>query len=129
MNFSNQNRRGNSALIISIIVVLVLLGISILACCGGVVSFGWGVYVEEVKIELEGNPVIQEHIGEISEISTNFTKSAVEDDEDVFVFEISGPNGSGTVTGKFEDIDDSEVLTSGKLKTSTGKTYDLFPEP
>ena len=46
-----------------------------LACCGGAAMFGMNVVAEQVADDLRGNPVLEEHIGPITSIETNWVKS------------------------------------------------------
>ena len=102
-------------------VVLVAVGI------GGLLYWGWGLYAEQAKAELNNNPVIQQYIGNIEEMSLNFGASSDIDDEDTFVFDVKGAKGEGVVTAEFVTIDhETEELRSGTLRLPNGETHDLM---
>ena len=47
--------------------------------------------------------------------------------ENVFVFEISGPNGEGTLTAECITVDaEHEDVVSGKLRLASGEGFNLF---
>jgi hypothetical protein len=122
-----------------IAVVVGLVGGGALAavlCCGalgyfgfGLASFGMGVVAEQVKTDLRGNPVIEEHLGTITSIEVDWTASAAAEGEDEFVFDVEGPKGKGRLRVVTVTIDqNTEDVVSGTLELSSGETYDLFPE-
>ena len=88
--------------VIGIIGGLGLLGI--LVCCGSVFfafQFGAGMLGEEVKAELQGNPTIREHLGDVESAKMNLTATAQENQEqaenDLLVFDVQGSQASGRV--------------------------------
>ena len=104
-----------------IFLVLVVAGV------GGLLYWGWDLFVGQAEELLNANPVIQEHIGSIEELTIDFTATGEADGDDVFVFEVKGDKGSGVVTAEFVTIDEnSEELRSGKLDLPSGETYDLL---
>jgi len=112
---------------LAVVLMLVLGGggLGVLGCCGGVVWFGLSVVSEQVADSLIGNPVIEEHIGEITSCSADFTKTAANGNEDEMVFRVEGTKGKGWIYGKTED--ETNALISGSLKMDNGQKYDLFP--
>jgi len=124
----NQNRRGNAILVLTIVGIILLVG---LMCCGGMaafLTFGWGIFTEQAKDAMNENAVIQEHIGRVTSIESNFLASADEDNENVFVFEVEGSKGTGTVTAEFITVDDdTEEIRSGTLELPSGDVYELVP--
>lgn len=109
---------------------LAIAVVALVTVVGGVAAllfWGWGMYVDQVKSELNGNPVIQEHIGTIEDLSVNLVASSELDDENTFVFDVKGDKGEGVVTAELVSIDaDTEELRSGTLELTTGETYDLL---
>ena len=113
--------------------ILLILGggFGLLICCGGggaLVYFGLGVMGEEVADQLRDHPVIQEHLGGIDKIEVDFTASAARDDDDEFVFKVTGPKGSGTLIAKTvtNEAGNDEVV-SGSLRTAAG-TFEIVPQ-
>lgn len=85
-------------------------------------------WVSQVAVALDDIPQIQLHIGEIEDISLDFIASGNEPDDDVFVFDVVGSRGSGTVTAKCLTVSyDEEQIVSGHIVMSSGEKYDLFP--
>ena len=96
---------------------------------GGLVYFGFGVLSTEIANELRDNPALREHIGEIQSFDVNFVASAAEEDENVYVYDVVGDKGSGTVTVKsLTDSDGSEEIIWARLRTSDGTTVELVSE-
>lgn len=129
----NRSGEGSGKLIIGI---LVGGGLALLICCGGAVFFGVGLFgygfseiTRQVQVEIEDNPVIVEHIGEISSFEHDMGMSLDEPGEDTFVFHISGDKGSGTLRADCITIDaDHEDVPRGELIMDSGESYQLFPE-
>ena len=73
--------------------------------------------------------MILEQVGAINTIEIDMIASANEPSEQVFVFNIEGPNGSGLLTVNTETIDDyTEKVTWGQLRIASGEIYDLLPD-
>ena len=106
--------------------LIVVLAVVVVVGLGGLTFWGWGMFRDQARDAMNRNPVIQRHIGRITAIELNFTETGDAEDEDVFVFDITGTNGSGTVTARFLSVgSDTEELGSGTLRLSSGQTYDL----
>lgn len=119
MSGSNNNNK-------TVILILAGCGFLIVAGCCGFAFWGWGLFTDQAKDALNANPVIQEHIGNIESIETDFTATGNAEGDDVFVFRIKGPKGSGVVTAEFISTGaDSEEVRSGTLELDSGETYDL----
>jgi hypothetical protein len=94
------------------------------------IIWGWGLFTEQVTASLNANPVIQEKIGTIASVDTDFTATGNADGEETFVFHIEGEKGRGTVTAEFVSNGASEEeLRSGTLTMSTGESFDLLAVP
>jgi hypothetical protein len=104
-------------------------GLLLLACCGGFVAFGLGVFAEQVKEDLRGNAVVEEHIGPITSISVNWSGTIAAGGDDRFAFDVEGPKGKGRITAVAKTVDqDKEHVESGTLELPNGERYDLFPD-
>lgn len=82
-------------------IALAISGVLLIVCgggCVGLVMFGLNISEEEIKAQLQDNPKIREHIGEIESIDMDIVASGAEDDSDVFVYRIKGDKGSGRIT-------------------------------
>ena len=121
----------NSTLTIVMVGISVVGMLAVVACCGAgawFVSFGLDVVAAEVEDDLRNNEVVREHVGEIQEFEMHKAKSIAHDDEDVFVYRVSGTLGEGWIEAISEaDELGKEVVVSGKLRMEDGEEYDLFP--
>ncbi len=98
------------------------------ACCGGTSYWGMTAGALIVAKTLEGNAVIDEHIGTIDSASFDFQATGeagqkAGGDQKILVFDVKGSKGSGRVEGRQGPDGRFE---SGTLTTSQG-TFDLFP--
>ncbi len=113
--------------------VLGILGggglLMVLLCCGGgigLVGFGMNIVEEDLKNQLRDNPQIKEHIGEITKFDVNFVKSTANSDDDVFVYDVEGTNGSAELTIDSESgVDGSEVIRSASMRLPDGDVVEL----
>ncbi|REJ70878.1 MAG: hypothetical protein DWQ34_17310, partial [Planctomycetota bacterium] len=84
----------------------------------------------QLIVELAGNQVIEEHLGRIRSAELDMWASG-EDDEagavSMWVFDVSGPKGSGILTVHGLDPDDpNSGVDWGTLQLDNGDVYDLF---
>lgn len=90
-----------------VLIVLVVLGLLALVCCGGCAAFTyWGYTVGakqaglEVAAQVEDDPAVQEHLGDNLELMMNLSSSTQEQQQrgrQVLVFDATGSKGSGTI--------------------------------
>lgn len=112
-----------------LIIAAVVLGGGTLLCCGGLVYFGLNMMSAEVETELRDNARLREHIGEIQELTMDFTRSLASDDDDVFVYNVRGTKGSGKLTvHHITGNDGNEIVLAASLRLSDGRTIDLLEE-
>ena len=105
------------------VALLLLLGI------GGFVRWGWNLFKAQARDALNRNAVIQHHIGAIDRMELDTAGTAHAEGDDVFVFRLEGPKGSGVVTAEFVTLDaDTEVIASGTLELPGDETYDLLEQ-
>ena len=84
--------------ILGILGVLTVGGIFV--CCGGgyfMFRFGTQAVADAVKSSISADPVIQEHIGNITDISMNLTATGAAGGGDKMVLDIKGDKGTGQV--------------------------------
>lgn len=122
------------------VLVYVLGGIGVLCLvlclgCAGFMAYGFSwlgtAAAEQIKPALRADPVVQEHIGEISSLSTDWVATSEEvqrakreGGQRRIVFEIEGSKGKGTIIGAPKD---NGNRLNGELRMSTGETYPLSP--
>jgi hypothetical protein len=114
-----------------------ILGASLLCCgaCGGLVFFGLELIEDEIADSLKDDPVIQEHLGEVSSVELNMWESLREemknpteaDEESWMAFDVKGSKGSGRVVGKSvtNPETDLEELKEGRLRLPDGRELPL----
>ncbi|TDI43768.1 MAG: hypothetical protein E2P02_10745 [Acidobacteria bacterium] len=99
--------------------------------CMSIVSASCGFFADfekQVAADIKDNPVIRTHLGTIDSIDIDWSKTGDETGENVFVFEISGPKGAGTLTAECITVDaEREDVVSGTLRLASGKEFNLFP--
>lgn len=121
-------RRGNKTVLI-VLGTLGGVGLFGVLCCGGLMLFGFGQFEEQVQAQLQGNPVIEEHIGTITSCDLDLGKSGEIEDPEIFVFHIQGTKGSGTVQVRsVTNAQGDNEVQGGQLRMADGTVHDLFPE-
>ena len=124
----NRSGEGSAKLLVGI---LIGGGLAALICCGvgAFFLFGLDEFARQVQVEIEDNPVIVEHIGEISSFEHDLSMSIDEPGEDTFVFHVTGTKGSGTLRADCITIDaDREDVPRAELILDSGESYQLFPD-
>ena len=122
---------GTGVIIGIVIAVAVAVGMVALVIGGGIVLFHFGseMVAEQVRRDIQDNPVIKAQIGTIEEIDVDFTASASEPGSNVFVFHLEGTRGRGVLTANTVTVDEyTGKVTWGKLQAESGESYDLFPD-
>ena len=116
--------------------ILAILGglgaVTFLACCGGCLAlayFGKSVAERELTDQLRDNPALQEHIGDIEQLSYNFIATAAIEDDDVEVYDVQGTKGKGEITMKTSSLMDAEdEIIWARLRLDSGETVELISE-
>ncbi|MHC4816924.1 MAG: Coa1/Tim21 domain-containing protein [Planctomycetota bacterium] len=113
-------------------VILIVIGAVVVIAVGLYFLVGWGLDMvsEQVKADIQDNPVILEHIGRIESIEFDFMASGAASGDDTLVFNLKGTKGEGVLTAEVITVDDEhEEVRSGTLRLASGEKVDLFPEP
>src|SRR5687768_16576605 len=119
--------------------MVLLLGVPLagLVCCGlcgGVVHLGLELVEEEIVANLNRDPVIQEHLGEVKSAELDLWDSireeiknpTGEDEDSWYVFDVVGTKATGRVIGKSVANDsDVEELREGRLILADGTEVEL----
>ncbi|NND97995.1 MAG: hypothetical protein HKN47_11765 [Pirellulaceae bacterium] len=105
-----KQKKGGSVWVWIFAIVGVLGLVGVMVCCGGgyfAYRQGTAFLADEIKVKLDGNPVIEENIGEIESMSMNFSAVVEEAQKQQeqgnneappsLVFDIEGTKGSGRV--------------------------------
>lgn len=124
--YARPPRKSGSAIWLWVIGgVVVLGGAMATACCCGLAHLGLEVEVSELEQEIRDHPLVKQHIGEIQELTRNWSASIARQEEyedDVWVFDIKGTKGSGEIVAVYDDEDN---LQSAELRSSDGRTFKL----
>lgn len=130
-----MSQRGafNMGCLLAVIVVLVAAGVGVFYYFKAATE----AFSQAVKLAVEDNPVILEHIGEIRGIEMDLGGTQDSVKEQRFAFLIQGSKGAGKLTAgirvapedeRIEGQPDLPEVVSGTLAVNGGETYDLFPE-
>lgn len=106
-----------------------LLGVFV--CCGGgllMTQFGMSMLAAQFQNQLEGNPVIVEHIGEIESMNMSWgetMKAAQSGDGQELAFAINGSKGSGTILVVQDKSGDGSGIQSATLVLADGSRHPI----
>lgn len=104
-------------------VVVLLCG----GCCFGIFYFPLQRVSDDIQADLGDNPVINEHIGEITSLDAELTESNIFTDE--YQFSVTGTEGSGVIRADcLEDEFGAYRVLWGELQLDNGDVYELFPD-
>lgn len=127
--YAPRRKKSGCGVVALILGLVVGGGLLAVLCCGGIAYFGFGIVAEQVKADLRGNAVVEEHIGPITSIRTDLIASLATEGQDEFVFDVEGPKGKGRLKVVTVTIDaGTEEVVSGTLELPNGELYDLFPD-
>ena len=120
-----------------ILLLVALLGGMPLVCCGacgGVVMLGLDVVEDEIVADLNTDPVIRQHLGEVKSAELHLWDSIMEevkhptaeDEDSWYVFDVEGARAKGRVIGKsVTNQNDEEELHEGRLILKGGQEFKL----
>lgn len=88
-------------------IILGIVGVTLFgtcACCSGVAYFGTGVVSDEfgkqIALQYSDDPIVVRQLGGIDSCSMNTWATWQHEDEEMFVFDVKGPKGSGQIEAK-----------------------------
>lgn len=103
-----------------------------LVCCGGIyfmVRFGTQVVGDQVKLAISADPVIQEHVGTISEINMNLTATGAAGGNNKIVFDVKGEKGSGQLEVVMDQTQGQEGIQACVLVLPNGDRHEIALTP
>jgi hypothetical protein len=111
-------------------IVLGVLGVLGLLCCGGFTWFGsWimGVGAEAIAKQVEHTPAMQDHIGKLESASMNLVATGEyaqkhRNEKNVAVIDVTGSKGSGQLLVK---TGPGNSIEWAKLRLDSGEEFDL----
>jgi hypothetical protein len=111
-------------------IIALVVGGGGLVCCGGTGGLGWfatNYFLTLVSNEVKNQPVVREHLGEVTACNFDLMATGEVNQEDHFVFNVQGSKGSGVVTVHAQPEGEKVRIVSGNLRMSTGETFNLEP--
>ncbi len=83
---------------------------------------GFKIFTEQALEAIRADPVVTAAVGEVHEISLDFTATFQAPDPDEFAYRIDGERSDGLLVGRFITIDaDHEELRDGTLTLDDGQ--------
>lgn len=107
--------------------------LGVLVCCGGsllMTQFGLSVLAGEFQKQLDGNPVIVEHVGEIESLDMSWGETMkgaqnAEGGAEELAFTIKGTKGSGVVLIQQDKSGDGTGMESATLVMDDGTRHPI----
>jgi hypothetical protein len=100
--------------------------ISMLLCCGFGSYFVNGVMNEETLAELRDNPRLIAEIGPVQKAEVQFFKSMAIDDDDTWVYLMTGAQGSVEVTVYEIDGPDGDLINKAVMRKKDGSNETIL---
>jgi len=116
-----------------LLVVLGAVGGGVFVCCGGCLLLGLlgggDDSAEQVRSQVENNPVLVQHIGQIHSFELQYLDSLGDDvGYDDWFYDVEGSLGSGRlIVTESTDSNFDTIVEAATLRMSDGSEYDLFP--
>ena len=108
---------------------LTLMVVLPLLACGAFGGVGIVMFVTQVRAELNDNPVVQEHLGEIETLRIAWTDPGMDSMDDQWVFHATGTRGRAKITVVSVTVDAyTERIESGRLELPSGEVHDLIED-
>ncbi len=119
-------------------VIGIVAGVGILgglACCGSIFfayQWGAGMLGEELRAELQGDPTIREHLGDVESAEMSLTATAQENQDrpgdDLLVFDVQGNRGEGQVVARQEagGVKPTELILADGTRHPLSSSDDLM---
>jgi hypothetical protein len=86
-------------------------------------------FVAKVQTALSGNPEFVKRIGDVQSFTYDIVQSTDEPGENVYVFHVTGSQGSGKLRAECVTIDpEVEQVTSAELILDNGESVQLYPD-
>ena len=109
----------------------------VLICCGGIVmigQFGGSMLAGQLREQVDGHPVIEEHIGEIESLEMSWGETferaqAGGDEAEELAFTIEGSKGSGVLMVQQDQQGEVSRIESAVLVMPDGNRYPIELEP
>ncbi len=125
--------RGNRRTVMVIVGLVAAGAVSIAVCCGGLLHFGFETMAEEVRVQLEADRRFTAHVGQIQKLELEFTASIVDDDDDLWTYNVTGTKWSGRIQVKQQANDDwtqTQQIVWVRFTLASGEKVELpWPDP
>jgi hypothetical protein len=107
--------------LIAILVALVVIGV------GGYLLYRAGVdlIAGQVQQELGDHPMVERHLGVLTECEMDLEATDAIGKEDWFAFRVRGPKGRGVLQVRLDVKDTEHMVKEARLVTEDDETYEL----
>lgn len=119
-----------------IAVVAAILGVVaflIVGCCGGFVVFlylGTTRISDDIKEQLQQNPILIQHVGEVKSVTLEPLRSAQVPESDIFFYRVVGDKGQCSIrVQQYTDELGRERIADAVMIKPNGEKVNLFPPP
>jgi hypothetical protein len=128
--FRKEEKSNKTCLIVGLILGGIVGVVLLCGGCGiGMYYFGVRQIASGVQATLAQNLVIQEHIGDIQSLEFNLMATGERGGGDMFVFDVTGSKGSGTIIAECIQQPGGAVdVVSGQLELANGEEFPLFSD-
>lgn len=116
-------------------ILLVIAGLSVaglccLACCLGILNVGVHVITEEIRFQVEADPLFIRHVGTVNTFQLNYLASLTNREDQVYTYDVSGTKWSGRMTIRQVTNDDRNVeIVWARFTLPSGETIELPSKP
>lgn len=103
--------------------ILGMIGLACAGCCGMgffALDAQYKETARQLSVEYRNDPIVKEHVGEVQEITYNWSATLAREDDDLDVYDIVGDKGKAQLV---VDADDAEIY-SVTLQNNKGE-WDL----
>jgi hypothetical protein len=112
-------------------IIAIVLGGGTLVCCGS--FFGLGFFAANFALTLSAdqvkqNPVVKQHVGEVTACNIDLTATGELNKPEHFVFNVEGTKGKAVVTVHVQAQGENVRILDGNIRLPTGETYELVPK-
>lgn len=99
-------------------------------CCGGAAYFGFNLMATELEVVLRDNAQIHQHLGDLQSVRHNFMKTIADNDDDTWVFDLTGSKSNGELTVIQTTGDEGDqVFHRATLRLPDGQTIEIDMQP
>ena len=111
------------------VVMGIFTGLALVASCLVLASRATASRTGGVPRQLEQNAALIERVGEVREFRIDRPTPELDEDDDLWIYEVEGTKGSGRLTVRHETAEDgSERIVWARMRLPSGEVVDLDVE-